>query len=631
MPSPESSAFPVPLEREPGIDGLRGYGVMMVALFHSGLTPDDTGAYTIGAFFVISGFVITRQVLHLWSTGQEFRPSHFLGQRLIRLYPSLIITVVATTIWVWFVGPTSGRANAPGSATAALTHTFNFYLLNTDATGYGRLFTARSPWSHLWSVSIEEQFYVVFAIAMFVVLRSASPQNARRRVMTTLAVAAVGFTVIQIFTAVRTESVAVAYLRTDSRISEFVIGSLAGAAFASGKLARFRGPVVCCLGLVYLGGLTAIWYLTPRNHLSSYLGGFQLHALLVVFVAWTACVAGPFKQIIGSRALRRLGLWSYAIYLLHWPAIIIAQNLARSAEPQIALLGVASSIALAAFLTRWIEQPIRRRGRNHPGRYLTLIGVSGVLACALSLGLGRSWSFEQRINPKNDGRKANVTEPPVGDRRPHTVMLSDSVGDVILGSLSKLEPSTVWVDRVQTGCILSEDEIWWIGGWQPRSTGDCPGILERTAAELRPIDTVIFAFGNGDSRERRRGDEVFSVETREGASRVRAELDGYLQTLVDTGASVVAVDIGPSMSFDATGVEAVTPSQAKAWNRVLTDLVSDKFPQVEIVPLHKLLATSYRPRAEVDGCALRGTDGFHLSQCGGDMAARMVLQTLGNS
>lgn len=620
--------FPAPMRHEPGIDGLRGYGVLMVALFHAGLTPDQTGAYTIGAFFVISGFLISRLTVAQWAQSGEMRPGTFLTQRLIRLYPTLLVTVALTTAWVWWLGPLSGRPELLGNAATALTHTFNFHLLNSDAAGYGRLFTARSPWSHLWSVSIEEQFYLIFAPVTAYVFAKYGAKRPAATLTKTFGWMALGFMVAQIVVVSVTSSPVIAYLRTDSRASEFLIGALLGVLYARDAFAWWRGPLLSWLGFLLLAAVTVSWYTVPREAVGSYLGGLQLHAVFIGGIALAACTEGPFKRAIGNRVLVRLGKWSYAVYLFHWPAIVMLQHWRRSASPTVALVAIAISIAAAGVVTEFLEQPVRSLGRRKPAAVLGGLAAIAAVLVGAAFALNSSWQYAQRVNPPTDGRKADMPDPSPTDPRPRVVMVSDSVGNVILGSMARIQPSTVWVNRVQSGCVLTKDPIWWIGGWQDRSGGSCPTIIKQVASYLRPMDTAIFGFGNGDSRERKHGDDAISVETFEGRRIVKAEIRSYLRSLAASGARVVALNIGPSLSYEATGVESVTPTQARAWNDALAEVVRDDFPEVSIVELNELLSNDYAPVEKRGDCVLRGTDGFHLSQCGGDLAARMVLKTL---
>lgn len=620
--------FPIGIRHEPGIDGLRGYGVLMVVLFHAGLMPERAGAYTVGSFFVLSGFLITRMTIAGWSATGTFRTRDFLVQRLIRLYPSLLLTVASTMAWVWWIGPLAGRAPLLANATTVLTHTFNFHLLDPDQVGYARLFTAKSPWSHLWSVSIEEQFYLLFApVAAWAFFRFGQRRVARALIQL-LAGAALAFSVVQLVVGATTKSTAIMYLRTDSRVSEFLIGALIGAMFAKGTFSKLAGHWVSIAGFVSIVAVTISWYVIPRESLSSYFGGLQIHAVAVGVVAVAACTGGHFRRFIGNRVLARIGVWSYAIYLFHWPAMVMVQHWRRSSSPTLALAAGAASIALAGLVTRYFERPIRSAGKRRQGAIAAVLLATAALLIGSAVALDRSWSFVQRLNARTDGRLANFAEPPPGDPRPHVVMVSDSLGSVMLASMARMDTETVWSNRAQSGCILTSDKVWWVAGWEGRSNGTCKGVIDRVAGELRPIDTVIFAFGNGDSRERLHHGTIVSVETHDGRRIVAGEIRRYLRTLSDTGARVIAINIGPSMSYAASGMEAVEPSQARAWNDTLADVVRQDYPDVDIVPMNELFGDDYAPVSERNGCVLRGTDGFHLSQCGGDLAAQLVLTTL---
>ena len=172
--------MPEPIERGqrymPGLDGLRALAVLAVLAYHLDIGWAQGGLLGVGVFFTLSGYLITDLLLEQTSRG-GIRLGQFWLRRARRLLPALFVMLVVVTAWVTLVEPVAARL-AAGAVAAAAGYVSNWWLIFQDIP-YVDLFAAPSPLGHLWSLSIEEQFYLVWPFVLMLGLRYT--QGARRR------------------------------------------------------------------------------------------------------------------------------------------------------------------------------------------------------------------------------------------------------------------------------------------------------------------------------------------------------------------------------------------------------------------------------------------------------------------
>jgi peptidoglycan/LPS O-acetylase OafA/YrhL len=374
----------------PALDGLRGLAVIGVLVFHGGYAWAKGGFLGVSTFFTLSGFLITNLLVREWDASQRIQLGTFWSRRFKRLMPASLVALIGIALYGWWLGTPEQLQNLRGDLLAALGYVANwrFYF---SGTSYGSLFSAPSPLQHFWSLAIEEQFYVVFPPAVFVLLRV----GGRRLLAAALAACAVASVTLSFRYSTNVDRT---YYGTDTRAFELLVGALLAIWWStqhhraivgsevSGRSARSRldtlfGWAITAAGAVALVGLLYAWQRVPQSSLRLARGGFAVHALTTAVVIVAVSRPSVLTSVLAWRPLRAVGLISYGLYLYHWPIFLALSpdRVGWSTTPLFALrLAVTLAVALASYYL--LEQPIRRgRVFVEPRRAMTLAGV-GVLA-----------------------------------------------------------------------------------------------------------------------------------------------------------------------------------------------------------------------------------------------------------
>lgn len=367
----------------PHIDGLRALAVLSVLIYHVDSTLLPGGFLGVDIFFVISGYLISLIVFREQSAG-TFSFRSFYARRIRRLFPALTAVLLATMLFGAFAMFADEYERLSEHAVSAIVFLLNFRL--TDEAGYFDVASHAKPLLHLWSLSVEEQFYLVWPVLIVLVARL------RLRAAWVTAVLATGSFAFAIDLAGR--DLDALYFHPLARFWEL----LAGAALAwvhhflgvHAFPARLDNPKAH--NLLSLAGLAAIaWSFLFWNASFTHPGGFTVVPLLgvVALIASGSHAAG--NRVLALRPLVWMGLISYPLYLWHWPVLSYIR-IAESGAPGLALLwgGAALSVVLAALTYRWVEQPLRTP-TSRP-KLVALIGsMVGLLvasrAIAISNGL----------------------------------------------------------------------------------------------------------------------------------------------------------------------------------------------------------------------------------------------------
>lgn len=347
----------------PGLDGMRALAVIAVVLFHSPLAVAPGGFLGVEVFFVISGYIITRALLAEREQRGRVSIARFWARRARRLLPALFLLLAGVTAWSALFAP-GELAGLRRDIGAALVYVTNWDLI-AAGENYFATWERPSLLRHLWSLAVEEQFYLLWPPLLMGALAFG-----RRRVA--LALIGAGAAASAIAMAALHDpggGVARIYYGTDTRASGLLIGAAlafvwsAPAAVARGRgRAAAEGTGLALLGGAALGALTAFTLLLDGGAAFLYRGGFALTGLATAALIVAATHGrSPFARLLALPPLPWLGLRSYGIYLWHWPVMALSRPGVDVPVDGAALfaLQAALTLALAEASYRWVELPIR--------------------------------------------------------------------------------------------------------------------------------------------------------------------------------------------------------------------------------------------------------------------------------
>lgn len=363
VPRPRGHAGSLPYL--PALDGLRGLAIVGVLLFHGGMAAFGGGFLGVSTFFTLSGFLITALLLREHAATGTIDRRGFWGRRFRRLLPAALLTIAVATALVWRLGDASQLNSFRGDGLGAVGYVANWRFILAGQS-YGAVFGAPSPLLHFWSLAIEEQFYLVFPLVAFGVLRLA---HGSRRIFGGIIGAL--FATSALLPSLMHWSNDRVYFGTDTRAAELLAGSLLAVVLTSSRqpldrlgdsFARRSRNLLAGAGVAALALIVALWVLTSQQTRWVYTGGLALYGLLTAFVIFSAVLRGsPVSRMLSWRPLRGLGKISYGVYLYHWPLLWWLTTTRTGLDPMPRLTLVAAlSIGVATVSYRFVEQPIRR-------------------------------------------------------------------------------------------------------------------------------------------------------------------------------------------------------------------------------------------------------------------------------
>ena len=385
--SPESGHYS-------GIDSLRALAVLSVLLFHANLGLSG-GFIGVDVFFVISGFVVSLSVAKAPAENLFSLTTFFYARRLLRIGPALVVCLLATTVLSCLFVPRAwlSETNAR-TALAAFLGLSNFVLART-ANDYFSPHAEFNPFTHTWSLGVEEQFYLVFPLLMFFFIGQRSAADRRR----SLAMLTVGSLASLACCAWWTLSrPAFAFYLIPARFWELAVGvGLFMSANAwQPRLARMSLATARRAAGALLVGLACAMFFTDASFFPFPWAIVPVLCTVGLIAVIVACGSHVLPAPLTARPMILIGLTSYSLYLWHWPVLVLFRWTVGLESPAQKVLAVALAFAIAAFSYRYVELPLRyaKRIRRAPQKMV----VFGCLA-AVTVTLGAA-AFLFQIQPK---------------------------------------------------------------------------------------------------------------------------------------------------------------------------------------------------------------------------------------
>ncbi|MDO8309453.1 MAG: acyltransferase family protein [Actinomycetota bacterium] len=350
----------------PGLDGVRALAVIGVLLYHADLTWISGGFLGVDVFFVLSGFLITTLILEEYERSGGIRFSRFYLGRARRLLPALILMLAVVAVAAAVVYR-DVAAQVRADTVASVFYVNNWWYVFNEQSYFE--FIGRPPLlKHLWSLAVEEQFYLIWPAVAFLIMRKAGRPGVRWFAIA-LAVLSTAWMIWLSATNGYPEYAdpSRAYFGTDSHAMGLLIGAALATFWRPGRLPSSvpRGGVTILTGTGIAALLAVVWFFLFVGEFTPwmYRGGFLVLALVVaLLIAMSTHPASPLGRWMGSQPWRYIGQRSYGLYLWHWPVFMVTRpstDVPLDGVPLLVVrLAITFVIAEASF--RFVEMPIRR-------------------------------------------------------------------------------------------------------------------------------------------------------------------------------------------------------------------------------------------------------------------------------
>jgi peptidoglycan/LPS O-acetylase OafA/YrhL len=469
------------------IDGLRAVAVVPVVLFHAGVSQIPGGFVGVDIFFVISGYLITSLILGEMSEGR-FSLLGFYERRIRRIFPALFTVLAFSSVMALLLFLPRELKSFDRSLIAATFFVSNIHFY--DAYAYFAAPVDRAPLLHTWSLSIEEQFYIVFPLLLIVSM------SWGRRISTALIAILFTLSLVASIVVTQIDQEAAFYL-APTRVWELMLGALLASGVVPRIESRTAREAFAVAGIALI--TYALFFFDDIMLFPSWVALIPaLGAALVIYAG------SDGRQTLVARGLSLsplvfVGLISYSLYLWHWPLLVFARhwNIFVLSAWQSTII-VVTSFILAGLSWAYIEQPFRRRQSPIPRRWVAACAVTAV-AVAVTIGFSTQRAgWPQRFAPetlavargisaadkKRDLSRECRTQPSCtlgASVKPTYALWGDSHAAAMLATFADAFAARGFAFKafIKLGCPPLGGN-----GYEMRSRGNCLAHNEATAATL---------------------------------------------------------------------------------------------------------------------------------------------------
>ena len=469
----------------PGLDGLRAVAIIGVLLYHAGIDWMPGGFLGVDVFFVISGFLITSLILEEYDRSGRVNFTKFYLGRARRLLPAVAVLLIAVGLAVLIVYQDALSAFRE-DALATVFYVNNWWYIFVDQSYFESV--GRPPLlKHLWSLSVEEQFYLIWPVFALLLMRSGGRPLVRRLALVLAIASTVWMAVLSIRNGYPVDAdPSRAYFGTDSHSMGLLVGAALATMWRPGRLStqvpRGAQLIITGIGVASLAAVIGFYLFVGEFTPWLYRGGFLALAFfttaLIAAVTHPASFLGP---ALGTGVLRYIGRRSYGIYLWHWPIFMVTRPGidVEWSEPVTFVVRIALTLVIAELSYRLVEMPIRRGvlGRAssavRSGGALGVRAIGTLIATGIVTVVGAAVAIALIMNP-GDGRDAippDVAEAMgIADGGPLELAIDDESSDAQdaadanatagISTESSTDPGVTNNESTDSGePVLSDEEI----------------------------------------------------------------------------------------------------------------------------------------------------------------------------
>ncbi|EGQ0325527.1 acetyltransferase [Staphylococcus pseudintermedius] len=349
----------------PGLDGVRAVAVIAIIIYH--LNPQwlSGGFLGVDTFFVISGYLITSLLLTEYHNTGKIELMSFWLRRVKRLIPAVLFLVMGVIVLSLIFMPTEIQ-KVRADSIAAIFYVSNWWYIMQNVDYFEQF--AVQPLKHLWSLAIEEQFYLVFPIVLLSLLSFIRRLKSIRIIFLILLVISM---IAMMVLYVPNENVARVYFGTDTRIQTLLMGVLLALVWPpfqlKAKVNRQMRTLIDTAGVVGLAILFICFkFVSETNSILYYGGFFLISTVTLLVIASSVHPSGYFAKFLGNKVFTFIGSRSYSLYLWHYPIIVLIhhQFVQGQIPPLVYVVEILLMVLMAEFSYKFIEQPFRKEGFN---------------------------------------------------------------------------------------------------------------------------------------------------------------------------------------------------------------------------------------------------------------------------
>ena len=630
--APPSAHHEVPAlarsKRRPGLDGIRAISVIAVMIYHADPHWIPGGFLSVNVFFVLSGYLITGLLLKEASRWGAIDLASFYKNRARRLLPALFVVVAVVTVIGAQILTSNARAHLRGDGLATL-----FYVANWRFVLEGESYFASSgdpsPFRHMWTLAIEEQFYLVFPILVLGLMTIA--RGSRRRIAHGLLALIALSALVQawIYTS-RIEPMPAPdpsriYYGTDTRANELLLGAALAVAMTywSKRALRANAERLTWAGIAAFIGMIVFFFGPDETSAWVFLGGSVVFSILIclIIVAIEVWPTSLFAELLSWKPIVWIGELSYGIYLWHWPVFVFL-NEERTGWNEWLLLAVrlAITLLLATVSYYGIEQPIRtQKLQRRLGRKKAVAAWSAALPITLAIVLVATHD----IKPVTDAKAGSQLDTQAGSGDQRIAVIGDSVGYGLAFQFpAQAYPGVVVSGSAKIGCGTAEQWLVVNGVRQSQDNPECRDIFTgwQNAVKSTKPQVVVWSMGGWDVFDHYLDGKIVKETSPEYATYYRGRLEkGLAMVGPNTPVFIPKIPCYKQPSYEVEGQDLATdrndPKRAAALNAILESFAKAHPKQVHLPDPASWLCPGGKYVDKIDGAKMR-EDGVHYTEAG---------------